>query len=374
MKSVLPLTDVDTDEADRTEGAPHPRHASLLIGHRDAERRLLESYRQNRLPHAIILAGQPGIGKATLAWRLARFLIANPNRGARAVVDADDLSVPADGKAAAAVSALSHPDVSLLRREINEKTRRFFTEIRADDVRRAIGLFQRAAGAGGYRICIVDSAEDLNRSSANALLKLIEEPPKLSIFLLIAHRPGLVLPTIRSRAQVVRLEDLQPADVEAVVRSLGPPWSELPPADVSAAAGSSQGSVHGALRRLGRRGVELEQTIRRLLDRLPAVDWSEVHRVADQTLGRNGEATLDVLVSTVFDWLAATVHARADCAPRELEPLAEVWELIAARVRETDALNLDRRALTLSLFADLAEAVRAASGQARVRLAGPDEV
>ena len=96
--------------------------------------------------------------------------------------------------------ALSHPDIALLRREVNEKTKRFYTEIRADDVRKAIGLFQRAAGAGGYRICIVDSAEDLNRSSANALLKLIEEPPPRSLFLLIAHRPGLVLPTIRSRA------------------------------------------------------------------------------------------------------------------------------------------------------------------------------
>ena len=109
-------------------------------------------------------------------------MLANPLPQTRAVAEAVDLSVPAGSKAAAQVVALSHPDIGLLRRETNEKTKRFYTEIRADDVRKVIGLFQRAAGAGGYRICIVDSAEDLNRSSANALLKLIEEPARRARF------------------------------------------------------------------------------------------------------------------------------------------------------------------------------------------------
>ena len=350
------------DEADQVEGTAHPRHAATLIGHVDRERDLLDAYRQNRLPHAIILGGPAGIGKATLAWRFARFLVANPIHSSRGVREAVDLAVALDSKAAAQISSLSHPDVSLLRREVNEKTKRFFTEIRADDVRRTIRMFQRAAGAGGYRICIVDSAEDLNRSSANALLKLIEEPPPLSLFLLVAHRPGLVMPTIRSRARLIRLNPLDAADIAAVVGTLGPPWTDLPAVDIAAAAGLAQGSLHDALRRLGHKGVELDQTIRRLLDGLPAIEWREVHRLADQVTGRNGETALETIMTAVYDWLAASVRSGPDRGPRRLAPFAEAWDRVAARAREADALNLDKRPLVLATFADLAVAVRASAG------------
>ncbi len=371
MKAPRPIG--EDDEADRFQAAPHPRHASKLIGHVDQERQLLDAYRQNRLPHALILGGPLGVGKATLAWRLTRFLVANPVNSSPVVTTADDLSVSLDSKAAAALSALAHPDVSLLRREVNDKTRRFFTEIRADDVRRAIGLFQRAAGAGGYRICIVDSAEDLNRSSANALLKLIEEPPPLSLFLLIAHRPGMILPTIRSRAQFVRMDVLSAPEIEQVVRTLGPPWADLPAADIVAASAKAQGSVQPALRRLGQGGGDFEQTLRRLLDRLPLVDWLDVHRLADQVGARTGEAAFEVMINIVFEWLSATVHERGNRDSRQLIVLAEVWERITLQVREVDALNLDRRPLALSIFAELAEAVQTTSRRDRPRLAGSDE-
>ena len=353
----------ETDEADRTAGAPHPRLTTQLIGHAGAERQLLEAYRGDRLPHAVILGGPAGIGKATLAWRLARFILTYPDPASRQVQEARDLSVPSDGRVAGQVASLSHPDVSLLRREVNEKTKRFYTEIRADDVRRTIGLFQRAAGAGGYRICILDSAEDLNRSSANALLKLVEEPPPRALFLLIAHRPGLILPTIRSRARLLRLQALAPAEIEAVLASLGPPWSEHPRADLAEAAVQARGSVHDALRLLGSRGVELDAAVHRMLARLPDVDWREVHRLADQVGGRDGEVGFSVAMTAVFDWLAASVEARASRgeALRRVVPLAEVWEKVAADARETEALNLDKRPLILTIFSDLAAAVRSAS-------------
>ncbi len=351
------------EEADRLEGTPHPRHAATLIGHADHERQLLDAYRQNRLPHAIILGGPAGIGKATLAWRLARFLFANPRWSSPAVSKAADLAVPPGAKATAEISSLSHPDVSLLRREMNEKTRRFFTEIRAEDVRRTIGLFQRGAGAGGYRICIVDSAEDLNRSSANALLKLIEEPPPLSLFLLIAHRPGLVLPTIRSRTRLLRLNPLLPAEIADVVRALGPPWSDHPEAEITAAAAQAEGSVHDALRLIAHHGVELGERICRLLDRLPAIDWREVHKLADQVAGRTGEAAYDTTMTTIYDWLARTVRSGTSrMPPPRLVALADAWDRIASQAREADALNLDKRPLILGIFADLASAVQTMSG------------
>ena len=349
------------DESDRTDGTPHPRDATSLIGHAEAERDLLDAYRAGRLPHAIILGGQAGIGKATLAWRLGRFILNHPDTGAASVRDAVDLSVPAQSRVASQIASLSHPDVSLLRREVNEKTKRFYTEIRADDVRRTIGLFQRAAGAGGWRLCIVDSAEDLNRSSANALLKLIEEPPPKSLFLLVAHRPGLILPTIRSRARLVRLAPLRAEEIVGVVATLGAPWASMPPADVATAAGQAHGSVHGALRLLGNRGHALDALVGRLLGRLPVIDWREVHKLADEVSGRDGEVAFETAMAIVFDWLDGQVRGQPAAPARRLAPYAEVWEKIAATARETEALNLDKRPLILSVFSDLAAAVHASS-------------
>ncbi len=352
----------ETDEADQTEGTPHPRHATAFFGNPDAERQLLDAYRGGRLPHAIILGGPAGIGKATLAWRLARFILVHPDPGASGLREAQTLAVAAGGRAAGQVAALAHPDLSLLRREVNEKSKRFFTEIRADDVRRAIQLFQRASGAGGYRICIVDSAEDLNRSSANALLKLIEEPPPKSLFLLVAHRPGLVLPTIRSRARLMRLQPLTPADIVAVLRTLGSPWIDHSAEELAQAASHAQGSVHDALRLLGSRGIELDALVHRLLDRLPAVDWREVHRLADQVGGRDGEVGFGIAMAAIYDWLGRAVAVRAGrgSRPGAVVPLAEAWEKVAAGARETEALNLDKRPLILGVFSDLATAVRLA--------------
>ena len=349
------------DEADRLEGTPHPRHASILVGHAQAEQDLLEAYRANRLPHAIILGGPPGIGKATLAWRLARFILAHPDPTSATVRGARDLSASDETRVAAQIASLSHPDVSLLRREINEKTKRFYTEIRADDVRRTIQLFQRAAGAGGYRICLVDSAEDLNRSSANALLKLIEEPPPASLFLLVAHRPGLILPTIRSRARFMRLQSLTAPEIETVIASLGAPWRDESPANIAKAAAQARGSVHGALRLINAQGLELDALVQRLLQRLPTVDWREVHRLADQIGGRDGEAGFEIAMTAIHDWIDDCVQrgATSQNAAR-LVPYAEAWEKVTANARETDALNLDKRPLLLTIFSDLAAAVQAA--------------
>lgn len=350
----------DREESDRFEGAPHPRHRTVLIGHGSEERGLLDAYRADRLPHAIILGGQAGIGKATLAWRLARFVLENPYPAAPAVAEATSLAVAHGSRIAGQVAAMAHPDVGLLRRELNDKTKRFYTEIRADDVRRAIGLFQRAAGAGGYRVCIVDSAEDLNRSSANALLKLIEEPPPKSLFLLVAHRPGLVLPTIRSRARLVRLASLSARQVEDVIATLPPPWTEVPAPERAAAAGRAQGSVHDALRALDR-GGDSDALVERMLGHLPQLDWREVHTLADQVCGRDSEPAFDATMAAVYDWLARQVRDGASARAARLAPYAEVWEKVAARARETEALNLDKRPLILSIFSDLAAAVRLSS-------------
>lgn len=346
-------------ESDRIEDAPHPRESLTLIGHEAEEQGLLDAYRANRLPHAILIGGPAGIGKATLAWRLTRFLLAHPDPAAGAVEAARNLDVPAEHPVSQKLAALSHGDVFLLRREWNEKAKRSFTEIRADDVRQAIHLFQQASSAGGYRVCIVDSAEDLNRSGANALLKLIEEPPPRSVFLIIAHQPGQVLPTIRSRCRRLLLKPLAEQEIAEVVGQLGPPWSDADKGAVAQAAARANGSVAAALRLLGGRGLDLDREIGRLLNNLPSLDWRAVHELADQVTGRDNSDDFAMVMVAIVDWIDAILRREAPRGAARLAPLAEVWEKAAEAARETEALNLDKRPLILSLFADLAVATKA---------------
>ncbi len=338
-------------EADRFEELPHPRETFDLVGHAEAERALLDAYTANRLPHALLIGGERGIGKATLAWRLARFVLANPDPVAAR--RARDLHVDPNHPAARQIAALSQPGLFLLRREWNDKTRRHFSEIRVDDVRQATQMFQRASQ--GYRVCIVDCADELNRSAANALLKLVEEPPPRSLFLIVAHRPALVLPTLRSRCQALLLRPLSSDEVFAVLERLG----EADAAACRAAAERAQGSVAAALRLLADGGLELDRLVTRLLENLPDVDWRAVHALADQVAGRDNEAAFERLMVSIVAWIDARLHSEAGRGAGRLAPLAEVWEKAAEAAREAEVLNLDKRPLILSIFADLAGAASA---------------
>lgn len=350
-------------EADRFEDAPHPRETSAFFGHAEAEAEILRACASGRLPQAFLIGGPPGVGKATLAWRLARFLLVNSDPGA-AAAGASELRVPYDHPSVRQIHALSHPDLFLLRREWSEKTKKHFTEIRVEDVRRAIHMFQQAAGRGGYRVCIVDSAEDLNASGANALLKLIEEPPPRSVFIIVAHRPGRVLATIRSRCRKISLKELGVDAVANIVATLGPPWSGASAPQLGAAVASARGSLHGVLRLLNGRGLKFDDALRRMLDDLPMIDWRAVHVLAEQVAPRESADEYDVLLSAIYDWLEAKVNAGArdgEGDPRRLAPYAEVWEKVTDAAQQTDALNLDKRPFVLALFADLAAAARAST-------------
>jgi DNA polymerase III subunit delta' len=352
-------------ESDRFEDTPHPRESFDFFGHAETESGLLRSYLAGHLPQAFIVGGPPGVGKATLAWRLARFLLANPDSAAAPGEARADLFVAPDHPVSRQIAAMAHPDLVLLRREWNEKDKRFFTEIRVEDVRRAIHMFQQAAGRGGYRICILDCAEDLNPSSANALLKLIEEPPPRSLFLIVAHRPGRMLATLRSRCQKILLKPLAAADVRHIVAALGPPWSAAGEAKLEAAIARAQGSIHNVLRLLDDRGIELDTLLGRMLDDLPRIDWSKVHALADRVTARNNGKDYETMLAAIDAWLDTRVRhgshiSDGNCA-KWLAPYALVWEKLSAAAHETETFNLDKRPFVLSLFADLAAAARASS-------------
>ncbi|MGD9541529.1 DNA polymerase III subunit delta' [Methylocystis sp.] len=347
-------------ESDRYDDAPHPRETLALFGHVDAERELLDAYRRNKMAQAWIIGGPEGVGKATLAWRLARFLLAHPEPGAPAVQAAESLAVAENHPASRRIASLALADIFLLRRAWNEKTKKHFTEIRIEEVRKVLQAFHQASGTGGWRIGIVDCADDLNRASANALLKLIEEPPERSLFLLVAHQPGRILPTIRSRCRRLMLGALSPEDVIAAVNSLGPPWSQAPEADLIAATARAEGSVREALRLLGDDGVAFDAVVRKLFERLPQVDWLGAHLLADKLTGRDNEAAYETFMRATQRHLDARVRqlAGTGAPPITLAGYARAWEEIRDAARETEVFNFDKRALVLGVFERLATAER----------------
>jgi DNA polymerase-3 subunit delta' len=334
---------------------PHPRVTADFFGHPDAEHTLLDAYRSGRIPHAWLIGGEEGIGKATLAYRMARFVLAYPDPAMPVVQKAKSLAVPADHPVARRIAGQAHGDLLVLERVINEKTGKLFTVTRVEDVRRTVPFFGSTAGEGGWRVAVVDPLEDLNREGENALLKVLEEPPPRALLLLISHAPGRVLPTIRSRCRTLVLRPLAAGDVARA--AAGATGEAAETAEIRDAAAAADGSVGRALMLLQGDALELRRQVAGLLDRLPALDARALHALGDQIAGTQAE-TLATFMDAVNAWLSAHLKSGPQ-EGRRLARVAEVWASVNRAMREAEAYNLDRKPLVFSVFEQLAEAARA---------------
>ncbi|MDO8534676.1 MAG: DNA polymerase III subunit delta' [Xanthobacteraceae bacterium] len=339
------------EEGDRLAGAPHPREAKALVGHAEAEAAVLSAWAKGRLPHAVLIGGPPGIGKATLAYRIARFVLANPRGDAKS---ANSLDVVPDHPVSRQVGALSHPDLLVLRRIAGEEGKNLPSVIPVDEVRRTVPFFGSTAALGGYRVAIVDSADELNVNGANALLKVLEEPPPHSLLLIVSHAPGRLLATIRSRCRRLMLRPLSVAEVARAVENLADAIPDLPRSQIKEAAAASGGSVRRALELLLGEGLEVRSLTADLLARLPAVDGDALHALGDRIQRDQG---LSVFAETVEDWLAAAATETA-APPARLARLAETWEKVRRAAVEAEIYHLDRKPLVFQVFSMLAEATR----------------
>lgn len=338
---------------DDTEEVPHPRETAVLFGHAAAEGALLAAYRAGRMPHGILIAGPKGIGKATLAYRIARFVLSHPDPSAKDVQDAVALDVDAAGPVARRIAAQAQPDLLVIERTVNERGV-LRNQIAVDDIRRTVPFFGSTAGEGGWRIAIVDAVDELNRSGANALLKVLEEPPKRGLILLIAHSTARVPPTVRSRCRIISLRPLVQEDVAAAVGAA----AGLDPGDpdIAAAVAASDGSVARALTLLDEDALTLRQQALDLLARLPAVDPADLHALGDALAGTDPQP-LAAFLDTVNAWLAQRLdRGRGDLA--RLNRLAEASEHINAAALDAETYNLERKPLVFNVFGLLAEATR----------------
>lgn len=339
------------DEAD--DELPHPRAVNAFYGHADAEQMLLGNYRSGRMPHAWLIGGPHGVGKATLAYRLARFVLAHPNPDAPEVQRATSLAVSDENPAARLVAQDAHPDLLALERRLNDKGK-LPQDIAVDDIRKLVPFFGSTAGRGGWRIAIVDTLDELNRFGANAILKNLEEPPERALLLLISHTPGRVLPTIRSRCRVIGLRAL-PANDVARAAAVALQRSPTDP-DITTAVAAAEGSVARAIVLVDGPGLVLRGRVNGLLDQLPAPDPALLHQLADSVSGSD-PAALAAVADNINVWLTARLATETG-APRRAVRIAQAWESVNRSFREAQAYNLDRKPLLFAVFGLLAEAAR----------------
>ena len=352
---------------------PPPRENAALLGHESAESLLLSAYNSGRLPHAWLIAGPKGVGKATLAYRFARFLLAEAPAGGLfgPPPKADSLAIAPEHPVFRLVASGAHPDLLAVERGWDAKRKRLRSEIVIDDTRAIADFLHLTSSQGGWRVVVVDGADDMNRNAANALLKILEEPPKRSVLLLTSESPGRLLPTIRSRCRLLHLKKLPETIVSEAILRQSP---ELSPADAQDLAQLAEGSIGRALILAAMDGLAVHRDMIRLLGEIPKIDTESLYGFAEKLTRGEGQGfrllaellpgALTRMVELALGQGAATTppaerEALARLAARRgLDQWVEVWRKICHLFAAAEGIELDRKQVVLNVFFALEEAAR----------------
>ena len=360
------MSDEDIPEPDRIAGAPHPRETSVLYGQKLAEGDFLDAFGAGRMHSGWLITGPRGVGKATLAWKIATFLLADQETG---LFGEPRLDVDPNHPDARLIQAGAHPRLAVVRRPWDEKTKKLKTDITVDAVRSLKNFFHMSAADGGRRVVIVDAADELNRNAANAILKELEEPPKDVAILLIAHQPSRLLPTIRSRCRVLRCAPLGAQDLENAIAQAGFVLEQ--PVSLTALANGSAGD---AIRLLSHDGVSLYAELVKILSGLPQIDRPAALKLAESCTGRGADVRFGMVLDLINLMLSRAARAGLIGTPTaqgaagearllgRLSPndvASRAWaalqQELTDRSRHGRAVNLDPAALILDIIFKIEE-------------------
>ena len=361
-----PDDDFDLPEPEEIAAVGHPRVTSNLIGLEDVEAKLLDFFNSGKMPHALIFAGPKGVGKATMAYHLARFLFkqglndANQDSLFGAPPTPITLEISANDPIFSRVASGGHADLFNVERVYDAAKDKFKVSVEVDEIRKVAPFFRKTASEGGWRIVIIDDADTMNRNAQNALLKILEEPPANSILILIAHRPGALIPTIRSRARVIHFQAFTPDALQTLLKGQG---HHLTQDEFLTLWNFSGGSFGQALELLESGGVAMAGRILDLLENYPKYDRLALHKFADSLNGEEGALAGDIM-ATIFDYLAKAkargieiegfgVHRplmRRIIDQSSLERLLRIGEAVKSHFNKVEFANLDKRQGILTAF------------------------
>ena len=358
-------TDPDFPIYDVLPDLEPPHRQRLFFGHNEEEQRFLSSWYSGKMHHAWLLTGPKGIGKATFAFRAARFIF---NEGIAAkgssllgeMAPSTSLDSPEDSQAVHLVNNLAHPNLLVIDRPYDQKGKKFKTEITVDEVRRTVRFFGSTAGEKTWRVCIVDPADDLNNNAANALLKILEEPPVRTIFFLVSHAPGRLLPTIRSRCRRLGFSPLEnPVLSQAITRL------EIAdtPDTVAQLSQSCDGSIRKAAELQSDEGLVLIHAFERLVKTPFNQDYETLNAFAETVSQRGKEERFDGFSDLVHRHLTRQLHQQSQTdgvRGADLYPLATVWEEAQELIRQTRIFNLDKKQTVIEVMRMMAKASRGA--------------
>ena len=363
--------------SDKIAGAPHPMLANEIIGHSSQKLSFLSSFASNRLPQCWLLAGDMGIGKASFAWLIAKFLLTTKYQPADLKIDLSKTNInsilePQSGSTLNRIISGSEQRVYIVRRGYNEKRKAFFKNISIEDVRKLQSYCSLSIADGGKRIIIIDTADDLNKSSSNALLKLLEEPPKNTIFLLISHQPNLLLPTIKSRCQKLSFSNLDQTDLEAVLKAIG---CKIEPSDEVPLSILSKGSAGAACRLINSNCINLYRDILNLASSLPNLNTNKILQLSQNYFAKAKPSEFEIFIEMMqhfFSRLCKTGVIQKPVLPSVTDNEAKImkslcpnlksarlWSEAAnislAKLNKGYLLNIDIESLILDAFIYLEE-------------------
>ncbi len=358
--------------AEQPDQPTGPIATADLIGHGGAELAFLDTAAAQRMPHAWLISGPRGIGKMTFAYRIARFQLSQQNSGGL-FGPPDSLFMAPEDAIFRRVLAGGHGDLRIIERVVNEKTKKLRGDIVVDQIRALSHFFSMTAAEGGWRIAVIDGAEEMNPNAANALLKLLEEPPANCLLLLVSHAPGRLLPTIRSRCRQLVLRPLDEGEAMAVLDA------QIPELDAGERLGLirlAEGSPGRAMAMAEAGGLEAYGELLAMVRDLPELDFAAVHALGDKLNRANNEGAYGVWIDLVRLWLSRltrggasaggmsdAVSGEADLARRltgavGLDHWVELWEKIGGLAMRAERVNLDRKQVVINAFMALQSTAR----------------
>ena len=357
-ETIEELPDIDGDNP--------PRLTRILTGHAKPQADFLAALNGGRMPHAWLLTGPKGVGKASFAYLAARLVLSGGSATAMSpALESDDAHLVEEG---------AHPDLFVLKRDYNPKTQKFRGDIPAEAARDLRQSFNLSAGRGGWRVAIIDSIDELNRYGVNALLKLIEEPPEKCLFLIICHNPGRLLDTIRSRCRMLSFNALDESDLQSIVHGR---LEGSDPNEVAASAFLAQGSAGYALMLSEEGGFDLYREMIGVLETAPQLDVEKLHGLAGRFGARAAPEQFAIFCFLLSGWLHRYVRFASTGAGFQpvfegeealvnrllgdglgVEPFVALWEKVEQDSRAVEALNLDKKQAVLEWMTGFADANR----------------